>query len=40
MYYIPALGVVGLVVMVFKAMWVSKQDAGDAPNGKCWACSP
>ncbi|HMU15690.1 MAG TPA: sodium-translocating pyrophosphatase [Flavobacteriales bacterium] len=30
MYYIPALGVVGLVVMVFKAMWVSKQDAGDA----------
>jgi K(+)-stimulated pyrophosphate-energized sodium pump len=30
MYYIPALGVVGLVVMVVKAMWVSKQDAGDA----------
>ncbi len=30
MYYIPALGVVGLVVMVFKAMWVTKQDAGDA----------
>jgi K(+)-stimulated pyrophosphate-energized sodium pump len=30
MYYIPLMGVVGLVVMVFKAMWVTKQDAGDA----------
>ncbi len=30
MYYIPALGMVGLVVMIGKAMWVSKQDAGDA----------
>ncbi len=30
MYYIPALGVVGLLVMITKAMWVSKQDAGDA----------
>ncbi|MBL8010137.1 MAG: sodium-translocating pyrophosphatase [Flavobacteriales bacterium] len=30
MYYLPVLGVVGLVVMVAKAMWVSKQDAGDA----------
>ncbi|MBL8001260.1 MAG: sodium-translocating pyrophosphatase [Flavobacteriales bacterium] len=30
MYYLPILGVVGLVVMVAKAMWVSKQDAGDA----------
>ena len=30
MYYIPVLGVIGLVVMVVKAMWVSKQDAGDA----------
>ncbi|MBL7985596.1 MAG: sodium-translocating pyrophosphatase [Flavobacteriales bacterium] len=30
MYYIPLMGVVGLVVMVAKAMWVSKQDAGDA----------
>ena len=30
MYYIPVLGLVGLVVMVAKAMWVSKQDAGDA----------
>ncbi len=29
MYYIPALGVVGLVVMIAKAMWVTKQDAGD-----------
>jgi K(+)-stimulated pyrophosphate-energized sodium pump len=31
MYYIPGLmGVVGLVVMIGKAMWVNKQDAGDA----------
>ncbi len=30
MYYLPVLGVLGLVVMVAKAMWVSKQDAGDA----------
>ncbi len=30
MYYLPLLGVVGLVVMVTKAMWVNKQDAGDA----------
>jgi K(+)-stimulated pyrophosphate-energized sodium pump len=30
MYFIPALGVVGLVVMVFKAMWVTKQNAGEA----------
>ena len=30
MYYIPALGVVGLIVMIGKARWVSKQDAGDA----------
>jgi K(+)-stimulated pyrophosphate-energized sodium pump len=30
MYYIPLMGVVGLVVMIAKAMWVSKQDAGDA----------
>src|SRR5262245_39924967 len=29
MYYIPVLGVVGLVVMIGKAMWVSKQDAGE-----------
>ena len=30
MYFIPVLGVLGLVVMVTKAIWVSKQDAGDA----------
>jgi K(+)-stimulated pyrophosphate-energized sodium pump len=30
MYYIPVLGALGLVVMVAKAAWVSKQDAGDA----------
>ena len=30
MYYIPLMGVVGLVVMIAKAMWVNKQDAGDA----------
>jgi K(+)-stimulated pyrophosphate-energized sodium pump len=29
MYLVPALGVVGLVVMAFKSAWVSKQDAGD-----------
>jgi K(+)-stimulated pyrophosphate-energized sodium pump len=28
-YLVPALGVVGLVVMAFKSAWVSKQDAGD-----------
>lgn len=30
MYYIPLMGLVGLVVMIGKAMWVNKQDAGDA----------
>jgi len=30
MYTIPVMGLVGLVVMVAKAMWVHKQDAGDA----------
>lgn len=30
MYVIPALGVVGLLVMIAKAVWVSKQDAGEA----------
>jgi len=30
MYTIPVMGLVGLVVMVAKAMWVNKQDAGDA----------
>ncbi len=29
-YLIPALGVVGLLVMAVKSAWVSKQDAGDA----------
>jgi K(+)-stimulated pyrophosphate-energized sodium pump len=29
-YLAPALGILGLVVMAFKAAWVSKQDAGDA----------
>jgi K(+)-stimulated pyrophosphate-energized sodium pump len=28
-YLIPALGLVGLLVMLGKAMWVNKQDAGD-----------
>ena len=27
---IPLLGVIGLIIMVFKAIWVSKQDAGDS----------
>lgn len=30
MYYIPVMGLVGLLVMIGKAMWVNKQDAGDA----------
>lgn len=29
LYLIPALGVVGLVVMAVKSAWVTKQDAGD-----------
>lgn len=29
-YLVPALGVLGLVVMAIKSAWVSKQDAGDA----------
>ncbi|MFN5219055.1 MAG: sodium-translocating pyrophosphatase [Sphingomonadales bacterium] len=29
LYLIPALGVVGLIVMAVKSAWVSKQDAGD-----------
>src|SRR5687767_5266868 len=28
-YLVPALGVLGLLVMAFKSAWVSKQDAGD-----------
>lgn len=30
MYLVPALGIVGLIVMAVKSAWVSKQDAGDA----------
>ena len=29
LYLIPALGLVGLIVMALKSAWVSKQDAGD-----------
>lgn len=29
-YLVPALGVIGLLVMFTKYMWVSRQDAGDA----------
>ncbi len=29
-YIIPVLGVVGLIVMIFKSIWVSRQDAGEA----------
>ena len=29
-YVVPALGVLGLIVMAVKSAWVSKQDAGDA----------
>jgi K(+)-stimulated pyrophosphate-energized sodium pump len=28
-YFIPALGLVGIIVMMIKSAWVSKQDAGD-----------
>src|SRR3954470_22070370 len=28
-YLVPALGVLGLLVMAIKSAWVSKQDAGD-----------
>ena len=28
-YLIPALGIIGLAVMAFKAMWVTRQDSGD-----------
>ena len=28
-YLIPALGIIGLVIMAIKSAWVSKQDAGD-----------
>lgn len=29
LYLVPALGVLGLLVMIVKSRWVSKQDAGD-----------
>ena len=29
MYYIPLMGLIGLAVMIVKAVWVNKQDAGD-----------
>ena len=29
LYLIPALGVLGLIVMAIKSAWVGKQDAGD-----------
>ncbi|MCC6840044.1 MAG: sodium-translocating pyrophosphatase, partial [Flavobacteriales bacterium] len=29
MYFIPLMGLVGLAVMIGKALWVNKQDAGD-----------
>jgi len=29
-YLIPALGMIGIIVMAFKSAWVNKQDAGDA----------
>ena len=29
LYLVPALGILGLVVMAIKSAWVSKQDAGD-----------
>ncbi|TND03915.1 MAG: K(+)-stimulated pyrophosphate-energized sodium pump [Bacteroidetes bacterium] len=29
LYLVPALGIVGLIVMAIKAAWVTKQDAGD-----------
>ncbi|MEQ8416508.1 MAG: sodium-translocating pyrophosphatase [Imperialibacter sp.] len=28
-YLVPALGILGLIVMIMKSSWVSKQDAGD-----------
>jgi K(+)-stimulated pyrophosphate-energized sodium pump len=28
-YLVPVLGIIGLLVMITKAVWVSKQDAGD-----------
>jgi K(+)-stimulated pyrophosphate-energized sodium pump len=28
-YVVPALGILGLLVMAVKSAWVTKQDAGD-----------
>ena len=28
-YAVPVLGLIGLLVMIIKAKWVNKQDAGD-----------
>ena len=28
-YLVPVLGIVGLLVMIVKAIWVSKQDSGE-----------
>jgi K(+)-stimulated pyrophosphate-energized sodium pump len=28
-YLVPALGIIGLIIMAFKTAWISKQDAGD-----------
>ncbi len=28
-YLVPALGILGLLVMAIKSSWVTKQDAGD-----------
>ncbi len=30
LYLVPALGILGLIVMAIKSAWISKQDAGDA----------
>ena len=30
LFIVPVLGIAGLIVMVVKALWVAKQDAGDA----------
>ena len=28
-YFIPALGLIGIIVMAIKSAWVNNQDAGD-----------
>ena len=28
-YFIPAMGIIGILVMIYKSAWVVKQDAGD-----------